>query len=168
MIITEIRKAPGIIECVKMFFKNYVNFEGRSRRSEYWKVVLFNLIIYIPFYIVYGILVASLIANPNLMNNPEHVLGSIGMGSIILIFVYMLYGLACFLPFISILVRRLHDIGLSGYYAMLLLLLLIPFISWIVSLMIIVAMCIDSKPGTNQYGPSVKYISEEEDTLHAN
>ena len=32
-------------DAVKMFFTRYVDFQGRSRRSEYWWVVLFNLIV---------------------------------------------------------------------------------------------------------------------------
>ncbi|MCM1311800.1 MAG: DUF805 domain-containing protein [Bacteroides sp.] len=168
MIITEIKKAPSMMECVKLFFKNYVNFDGRSRRAECWKYCLFNLIVYIPFDICYGILIYTFVTNPRIMEHPEMLFGAIGVGGLVLIFVYMLYGLACFLPGIAIIVRRLHDIGLSGYYAFLMLLSIIPFINWLVSIAMIVLMCIDSKPETNEYGPSVKYITQEEDTIQAN
>ena len=35
----------GFCEAIKLGFKNYVNFEGRSRRSEYWFFILFLNII---------------------------------------------------------------------------------------------------------------------------
>ena len=33
---------------LKLFWSNYVNFKGRSRRSEYWYATLWNLIFVIP------------------------------------------------------------------------------------------------------------------------
>ena len=35
----------GFIDAIKLAFKNYVNFNGRSRRSEFWWFYLFNIII---------------------------------------------------------------------------------------------------------------------------
>ena len=35
----------GFFEAIKKAFKNYINFNGRSRRSEYWWFFLFNSII---------------------------------------------------------------------------------------------------------------------------
>lgn len=32
-------------EAIKLFFVNYVNFDGRSTQSEYWWVVLFNFLV---------------------------------------------------------------------------------------------------------------------------
>ena len=40
----------GFCEAIKLGFKNYVNFEGRSRRSEYWFFILFlNIITIVTF-----------------------------------------------------------------------------------------------------------------------
>ncbi|MDR2934962.1 MAG: DUF805 domain-containing protein, partial [Candidatus Adiutrix sp.] len=47
-------------------------------------------------------------------------------------------------------IRRLHDIGKSGWW---LLLLLIPLVGAII---ILVFLCLDSQPGENQYGPNPK------------
>lgn len=38
-------KSVGFLEAVKLFFTHYTDFNGRSRRSEYWWVVLFNAIV---------------------------------------------------------------------------------------------------------------------------
>ena len=35
-------------EAFKLFWKNYFNFKGRSRRSEYWFMQLWHLIFYGP------------------------------------------------------------------------------------------------------------------------
>jgi uncharacterized membrane protein YhaH (DUF805 family) len=38
----------GFGTAYKLFWKNYVNFTGRSRRSEYWYTVLWHIIVCIP------------------------------------------------------------------------------------------------------------------------
>lgn len=106
-------------------WKNYVNFQGRARRKAYWMFVLFNII---------AVIIVSIIDN---------VLGTGGTLS-------SLYGLAIFLPGLALGVRRLHDIGKSGWW---LLIALIPLIGAIVLLVFAVT---DSQPGENQYGPNPK------------
>lgn len=75
----------------KVVFENYANFKGRARRSEYWYFVLLNIIISL---ILLGI---------------DSMLG-MGMGF------RNLYGLAVFIPGLAVSVRRLHDIGKSGWW----------------------------------------------------
>ncbi len=106
-------------------WKNYVNFNGRARRKAYWMFVLFNIIAAVILSIVDGI---------------------IGTGGLL----GGLYALAVFIPGLALLVRRLHDIGKSGWWA---LIGLVPLIGVIV---IIVFACMDSQPGTNAYGPNPK------------
>ena len=43
-----------MIDAIKNFFKGYVDFSGRSTRPDYWWIGLVNIILAIPFYIVYG------------------------------------------------------------------------------------------------------------------
>ena len=38
-------QSVSFLEAVKLFFTHYTDFKGRSRRSEYWWVVLFNAIV---------------------------------------------------------------------------------------------------------------------------
>jgi uncharacterized membrane protein YhaH (DUF805 family) len=61
-----------------------------------------------------------------------------------------LYSLAVLLPSLAVSVRRLHDTGRSGWF---LLLALIPVIG---SIVLLVFMVQDSKPGENLYGPNPK------------
>ncbi len=111
--------------------KNYAVFSGRARRKEYWMFVLFNFI----FCIVAMIL--------------DNILGlafeNVGYGPI-----YLLYCLAVFIPGLAVSVRRLHDIGKSGWF---ILISLIPFIG---PIWLLVLMCTDSEPGENDYGPNPK------------
>ena len=65
------------------------------------------------------------------------------------------------IPIISLMVRRLHDIGLSGLFV--LFIFFAPF-----SLALFCIMCSDSYKGANKYGPPTKYIIEEEPLLPEN
>lgn len=100
--------------------KKYAVFEGRARRKEYWFFFLFNITISIVLELV-GIMALQLV-----------------------------YGLGVLIPSIAVSVRRLHDIGKSGW---LLLIGLIPLIGFIV---LIVFAVKDSQPGDNEYGPNPK------------
>ena len=42
-----------MINAYKNFFKNYAEFTGRSTRPDFWWVWLGNLILSIPFWIIY-------------------------------------------------------------------------------------------------------------------
>ena len=105
--------------------KKYAVFAGRARRKEYWMFVLFNLIITL------------------LLGMIEGVAGSPGV-------IGGLYSLAVLVPSIAVSVRRLHDIGRSGWWMFI---CLVPVIGVIV---LIVFAVQDSQPGNNQYGPNPK------------
>ena len=66
-------------------------------------------------------------------------------------FVNIIYSLVVLIPCIALSVRRLHDIGKSGWF---LLLNLIPIVGGII---LIVWYCQDSQPYKNQFGDSPKY-----------
>lgn len=66
---------------------------------------------------------------------------------------YGIYLLAIILPSLAVAVRRLHDIGKSGW---MILISLIPLIGGIWLLVLLVT---DSNPGDNQYGPNPKEIA---------
>lgn len=105
--------------------KKYAIFNGRSRRREYWFFFLFNIIIAIVIGVVEGFL------------------GSPGV-------IGILYSLAVLIPGVAVSVRRLHDIGRSGWW---LFISIVPLIGLIV---LLVFMIMDSMPGQNQYGLNPK------------
>lgn len=63
-----------------------------------------------------------------------------------------LYSLAVLLPSLAVTFRRLHDTDRSGWW---LLISLIPLIGAIV---VLVFLCLDSKPGSNRFGPNPKGV----------
>lgn len=109
-------------------FKKYANFNGRSTRSEYWYFIIFNIIIIFVLRII-GIFI----------NSGANVLG-------------FLYSLFIIIPTLSVSVRRLHDIGKSGW---MILISLVPFIG---SIWFIILMIKDSQKGENKYGSNPKEI----------
>lgn len=133
----------GFGEAVKLYFKNYVNFSGRATRSEYWWVCLFNNIVYMALGILFAISGGSSLAAYDAYGDMS--IAYMGAGAIFYILM-MLYSLAVLLPSLSLMVRRLHDIGKSGTY---ILMGLIPVVGYI---FILVYMLTGSAPD-NQYGP---------------
>ncbi len=129
-------------DAVKMFFARYVDFQGRSMRSEFWWVALFNFIVIV----VLGGLAFGLGGNFDTGDmNP------IGM---VLIGVLGLYYLAIIIPSIALFVRRLHDINQTGWiYLGLIVASVIPVIGFIASIAMIVIACIPGTKGPNKYGP---------------
>jgi uncharacterized membrane protein YhaH (DUF805 family) len=111
--------------------KKYAVFSGRARRKEYWMFVLFNII----FFVVAIVL--------------DNVLGTasedLGYGVIC-----GLYSLAVILPGLAAVVRRLHDVGKSGWW------IFISLVPLVGSIWLLVLLATDSQPGENQYGPNPK------------
>jgi uncharacterized membrane protein YhaH (DUF805 family) len=114
--------------------KNYAGFTGRARRKEFWMFVLFNMIFAIVAVILDNILGTAI--------------KDIGYGLI-----YILYVLAVLIPGLAVVVRRLHDVGKSGWF---ILIALIPIVGGI---WLIVLYCTDSDPGVNKYGPNPKEVT---------
>lgn len=113
-------------QAVRMAFDSYCRFQGRSSRSEYWWWVLFCSILGFCIGIVEGILGFSMTA----------VQATSGILSLVLL-----------LPGLGLSVRRLHDIGKSGWW---ILLGLIPVVGAIV---LIIWFARNSQMQDNQYGP---------------
>lgn len=122
-----------------MPFKRYFDFEGRSRRKEYWMFALLYAILMIAALVVLGFGLA--------MNGGEDQFNSVSAVGFSLIGLIMLVFL---IPSIAVQVRRFHDQDKSGWFV---LLLLIPSIG---PLIVLVFMCLEGTPGENRYGPDPK------------
>ena len=112
-----------MITAYKNFFKGYVDFAGRSTRSDYWWIWLGNMIIYIPFFFSYG----------NAISNPQDEGALIALGGTAII--YMVIGLALLLPGLALTVRRLRD---AGFHWALIFIVFIPLGS--IVLLVLLAM----------------------------
>ena len=111
--------------------KQYSDFKGRARRKEYWMFTIFNIIfggIAMTLDSVFGIAIEG-----------------VGYGPL-----YGIYALVLFIPGLAVAVRRLHDIGKSGW---MLLITLIPLIGviWLLDLLLT-----DSNSEENLYGANPK------------
>jgi len=112
--------------------KLYADFDGRTRRKEFWTFTLFNLI-----FSFIAILLDELF---------ETKISDVGI-------IESLYALFIIIPQFAVSVRRLHDIGKSGWYN---LIALIPYIGWFV---LIFLFCQDSQYSENRWGknPKIKF-----------
>ncbi|SJM38125.1 Inner membrane protein YhaI [Psychrobacter pasteurii] len=115
----------------------YAKFDGRARRKEYWMFQLFYYLIMAVVFLVFGMLTAV---------TGSEVFMTIALG------IYFLFVLALLLPMLAVTVRRLHDIGKSGWW------ILISFVPYIGPIVLLVFCCLDSESGANKYGPNPKGV----------
>ena len=115
-------------------WRKYATFIGRARRSEYWSFVLLNSLMVVIMFFMPPAMQAHGI-NGNVVR--------------VIAFLFLGYVLVSIIPGIAVTVRRLHDIGRSGWWW---LISLLPY----VGLILFVFMCRDSQPGSNQYGQNPK------------
>ena len=125
---------------LKVMRDNYSNFSGRARRKEYWMFTLVYVIILIACTVLDNVLgtLFMMDAGP---------LGEISMGYG---WIYTICGLIHFIPGLALAVRRLHDVGKSGWFY---LIFLIPFIG---AVWLLVLFCLEGKKEVNKYGPNPK------------
>lgn len=112
--------------------RNYAVFSGRARRKEYWMFVLFQ--------IIFGVVMT---VADNLFGTTWGDAGDEGI-------LYSLYSLALFIPGLAVSVRRLHDVGKSGWFTFIILIPLVGII-WL-----LVLDCTEGTQSENEYGPDPK------------
>ena len=125
---------------IKVMRDNYINFKGRARRKEYWMFTLVYVIILMGCTVLDNVLgtVFMMDAGP---------MGEISMGYG---WVYTICGLVHLLPGLSVVVRRLHDVGKSGWFYLIFLLPIIGII-WL-----LVLYCTEGQKQDNKWGPDPK------------
>lgn len=106
----------------KLALTHYANLNGRSTRREYWMFVLFYILILIGLYVIQSLIGSNLIQ--------------------LVIFIFQL---AMLIPSLAVLIRRLHDVNKSGWFA---LLCFIP----IINLYILYLLIQPSHPQSTQWG----------------
>ncbi|MEY4262418.1 MAG: hypothetical protein RLY88_126 [Actinomycetota bacterium] len=119
---------------IKSYFTNYVNFQGRARRSEFWFAFLFTTLVSTAIGIVapgeiqhfdgFEIRQSSALAN--------------------------LWSLATLLPTLAITWRRLHDVNKSGGWFFF---IFLPIVGWI---LLLIQLVKDSDSAANRFGEPVK------------
>lgn len=100
----------------KKYWQNYVNFQDRSTRSDYWWVILANIIIRFFFT---SLIIVGLFNCINFSDTGSiftHDAGGWFAFVVIITILYMIYLLATLVPNISISIRRIRDTGLSPWW----------------------------------------------------
>lgn len=173
----------GFGQALKLYWKNYVNFTGRSRRSEYWFMVLWHIIFLSPTILI-GFTGLFMILGAASETNDS----TVGLSAILLLLsiIYAcIYSIATFIPNWAILIRRFHDTGRTMVMPLVylgislianvvnfvfeqndssetniitsIILLVFGLLNLGLGIYIIVIACLDSERKTNKYGSSHKY-----------
>lgn len=137
-----VKPSMSLGESLTSVFNKYATFTGRARRSEYWWFTICYYAIQLIFNFASFGMMAGVLSGEMSYNDPSYSLFM--MASVVI-------GLGLFLPSLAVTVRRLHDIGKSGWN---ILWAAIPLIGIII---ILVWMCQDSDVVANKYGDSPKY-----------
>lgn len=113
-------------------FRKSLDFTGRSRRKEFWTYAFFNgaIVFILTFYYYFF---------------------SNGTMAHLLEILNTVLGLGLLFPLIALTVRRLHDTGRSGWWA------LVIFVPVIGQLAFLVFMMQNSEIGYNEYGEYSKF-----------
>ena len=138
---------------VQKCFRLYANGKGRARRAEYWWFTLASFILYI---VAYMIDVAAFGINTYTSQPNQQI-------------AYIIVALGLLAPTVSVLSRRFHDVGLSGWLVAGVLVSYLVGAAMVAAMMpaggILVAVVvlatlvvtiIPGRPGENQYGPNPK------------
>lgn len=134
----------------KTIIENYANFSGRARRREYWFFCLSVWLINVAMRIL-GIIMVIISASSSLL---EIVSTSSAVAMALL-------SLGLIVPSIAVCVRRLHDIGKSGWY------FLLSFIPIIGGIILLIWFCRDSVAVSNKWGANPKDPAAQDELLNA-
>jgi uncharacterized membrane protein YhaH (DUF805 family) len=121
-------------EAIKSGFSNYLIFSGQAVRSEYW---------YWSLFCVLGQFAAQSLGT----------LIFSGFGGVVLLLIFSLVTLP---PSLAVQVRRLHDVGRTGWW-------------WLLGLtvigfpLLIYWACLPGTPGRNKFGPALNQPVEDKE-----
>jgi uncharacterized membrane protein YhaH (DUF805 family) len=125
----------GFGEAVASCFRNYANFSGRARRSEFWFFRLFVTLVFVGSFVLIAIVGAA-------TGRPDQA----SPIATVLTLALAIFWLAMFVPDLAVSARRLHDTDRSGWWY---LLAFVPF----GSIVLLVWWCMKGTDGQNSYGP---------------
>ena len=135
-----------MIEAYKKFWKGYVDFKGRSTRSDYWLNVLAQCLVYLLFSFLLILIMILGGDSSTYISDPYSF-------QMILVYIVVLgigvYALASLVPSIAIIVRRLRDAGIHPAWGLLRCMGLVPvltILSPIGSIVLIIMSCQPTKP----------------------
>lgn len=123
------------MEWMLMPLRRYADFNGRSRRKEYWMFTLFVMIA-----IVVLVLLSVVLGGGMSADGPP----------VVSVLLFGLFFLAIFIPSLAVQIRRFHDQDKSGWFV------LLGLISYVGGIVILVFMCLEGTQGPNRFGADPK------------
>ena len=138
---------PDILDSlIKVVYPNYFNFKTRTRRSEFWAFYIIYLIVIVALFLP-GIIFCVIYIDET--NNKLTV--DFPTGLFVFFVIGFILSILLLIPNIAIRVRRLHDVGKSGYWFFL-------YFTGIGAIYLLILFLSDSQSESNEYGPSPKYV----------
>jgi uncharacterized membrane protein YhaH (DUF805 family) len=117
-------------------FRRFAEFDGRSRRKEYW---MFNVV---NWCLSFAVVMLSGLAGVGTRAGSLAGMGLLGI-----------FLLVTIIPGLAVTVRRLHDTNRSGWW------MLISMVPLIGAIALLIFLLQDSDPGPNEYGPNPKALA---------
>lgn len=125
------------MEWMLLPYQRYAEFEGRSRRMEYWSYSLFFLIVTLILLL------------------PFLIMGESASGFLFIPVALWFFG--NIIPSIAVSVRRWHDLDQSGWFYLLFAVLgAIPYLGALAGLINLIWFFMAGTEGENKYGPDPK------------
>ncbi|ULG71403.1 DUF805 domain-containing protein [Macrococcus brunensis] len=170
------------MEAYKRFWQNAFKMRGRARRKEYWVPQLFNGLIVFALSLIFSFVDSAMGFSTDMMANDQMTNVSFAKPSDI---ANGIWTLIILIPSFTLLARRLQDININGWWALvpnlggivfaigmvatilifamggaesapLIILIIGGFIVFITAIVFFVFTVLDSKPGPNKYGEDPK------------
>lgn len=142
-------------------FRRYFDFKGRSRRMEFWMFQLFNALVISAllgaFLLTFGR--ASFSLNGDMVANELDLAASLERTGVVsaVLALGALYLLVTVIPSTALIVRRLHDRDLSGWWYLAVIVAgLVPVAGALASIALFCVMALPGTPGPNRFGGDPK------------
>lgn len=130
----------GFFAAINSVFAKFFTFSGRATRPEFWWFFLFEIVAILALGAVDTALVTKTMQQHG--GDPNALLTLSPFD-----FMLLYYGLITFIPRLSLTIRRLHDVGLSGF------LYLLYFVPFVGALIVFVLTLMPSEQDDNMHGP---------------
>ena len=135
----------NFIQSISTCMRKYVTFSGRATRSEFWWFYLFTVLVNLVATSQASSFVPTLLDGQDMTENES----SYFLNNFFFLYLSTITSLILLLPSLAVAVRRLHDVGRSGWWILIAFTVIgiIPLLIWYVT---------DTKDEENFYGPNPK------------
>ena len=135
----------NFIQSISTCMKKYVTFSGRATRSEFWWFFLFTILVNLAATSQASSFVPILLDGQDMTENES----SYFLNNFFFLYLSTITSLILLLPSLAVAVRRLHDVGRSGWWILIAFTVIgiIPLLVWYVT---------DTKDEENVYGANPK------------